>query len=52
MDNMYDDDDVDDEFLVSPANVDAVLSFMEQTDTNNKPQSVARGKLFPVYFAQ
>ena len=43
MDSVYDDDDVDDEFLVSPAHVDAVLNFMEQTDTSKTP-SVARGQ--------
>ena len=44
MDNVYDDDDVDDEFLVSPAHVNAVLNFMEQTDTTKTP-SVTRGKI-------
>ena len=44
MDSVYDDDDVDDEFLVSPAHVDAVLNFMEQTDTTSKTPSVGRGQ--------
>ena len=45
MDSVYDDDDVDDEFLVSPAHVDAVLNFMEQTDTTSKTPSMGRGEL-------
>ena len=44
MDSVYDEDDVDDEFLVSPAHVDAVLNFMEQTETTSKTPSVGRGK--------
>ena len=44
MDSIYDDDDIDDEFLASPAHVDAVLNLMEQTDTTSKTPSMGRGQ--------